>query len=79
MAFVKHQWCQWGTGEREPCVEQPSVNGWDMSWNPDDNMYYICHPTTGDCMTRRSLWRNAVQWARNVSPAPVQLHLVTTD
>jgi hypothetical protein len=50
----------------EPAVEQPPINGWAISWNPDDSHWYVTAP---DGETRSySALRNAVQFARKHSP-----------
>jgi hypothetical protein len=49
----------------EPTVEQPPCNGWNLSWNPDDNRWYVEHPDTLEVVATRRERRNAVQYARN--------------
>jgi hypothetical protein len=48
----------------EPRVDQGYVNGWFMSYNPDDNRFYVSqHPNSDHARTFRE-WRNAVRYAR---------------
>jgi len=49
----------------EPCVDQGTLNGWHMSWNPDDGRYYV-EDATG-ARTFKD-WRNAIQYARKHKP-----------
>lgn len=45
-------------------VDQGVINGWYMSYNPDDNRFYVSeHPDSTDAKVFR-LWRNAMQYAR---------------
>jgi hypothetical protein len=32
---------QWNTSLNEPEVDQGIVNGWHLSWNPDDGRFYV--------------------------------------
>ena len=48
----------------EPMVRQPRLNGWVMSWNPDDDLFYIETPA-GIVRKKFKHWRNAVAWARD--------------
>lgn len=57
----KHYWKDPVTGE--PFVNQQDENGWGMSWNPDDNRWYV-HDKNGDVVATYSERRNAVQYAR---------------
>ena len=46
-------------------VDQPMVNGLEMSWNPDDDQWYVELPGTNG--VGRAIFkerRNAMQWAR---------------
>ena len=47
----------------EPRVRQENLNGWFLSWNPDDRRFYVGGSTGVAKATFRD-WRNAVQWAR---------------
>ncbi len=46
----------------EPAVDQGEHYGFRLSWNPDDNRYYV-ESTLGATATFAE-WRNAVQYAR---------------
>jgi hypothetical protein len=46
----------------EPAVIQPSINGWTISWNPDDNRWYV--QSGDDVRATFRERRNAVQYAR---------------
>ena len=48
----------------EPDVTQTPINGWDISYNPDDNMFHVANPRTLETFARYSDMRNARQWAR---------------
>ena len=48
----------------EPMVRQPMLNEWVMSWNPDDDLFYIETPA-GIVRKKFKHWRNAVAWARD--------------
>jgi hypothetical protein len=52
----------------EPAVRQPPLNGWDMSWNPDDGRWYVSEPV--NLITRATFreLRNAAQFARKHKP-----------
>ena len=64
MRITKH-----GNGHRlvwngnEPAVIQNPLNGWNMSWNPDDGRYYMEYPDGTAAGTFKD-WRNAVQFAK---------------
>jgi len=47
----------------EPAINQHPRNGWEISWNPDDNRWYVHHPVTSETMTHCNAMRNAVRWA----------------
>ncbi len=54
----------------EPMIDQGIINGWNMSWNPDDNRYYVARIVRGDeleFVANYNAWRNAVQYARTHS------------
>ena len=51
----------------EPAVTQAVVNGWQLSWNPDDGRWYA---ERGDEWLSRKDWRNIVQAARQAGEAP---------
>lgn len=48
----------------EPTIIQPDCNKWKMSWNPDDNRWYVQHPKTGETMAHYNCRKNAIQWAK---------------
>lgn len=48
----------------EPQVTQPSVNGWDISWNPDDSRWYVCRPGDPAAVGTFKERRNAIQYAK---------------
>ena len=53
--------------DAEPCVDQGIVNGWNMSYNPDDNRFYVSpNEDSTDARTFKE-WRNAVRYARTHS------------
>ena len=46
-------------------VEQESVNGWDISYNPDDARFYVHRPDAeGTIEKTYNTLRNARQYAR---------------
>ena len=47
----------------EPAIEQPDRNGWNISWNPDNGMFYVTHPTTGETVRMYRNRNNAMYWA----------------
>jgi hypothetical protein len=47
----------------EPCVEQRTVNGYNISWNPDDERFYVYKGE--DCVTHYKDMRNAVSYCKN--------------
>ena len=56
---------------KEPAIDQPVVNGWKLSWNPDDGMYYCNggekkHPSFKE-------FRNAVYYAKTHKPPVFRL------
>ena len=53
----------------EPAVLQPSANGWQISWNPDDGRWYVEHPNErGVAVATFKDRRNAIQYAKTNSP-----------
>lgn len=55
----------------EPSVVQPCVNGWPISWNPDDGRWYVEAPDTPVvAVATFKDRRNAMQYARNHEPPP---------
>ncbi len=49
----------------EPSILQPSVNGWQMSWNPDDGRWYVEYPNAnGVAIATFKERRNAIRYAR---------------
>lgn len=52
----------------EPMVRQNPLNGWLLSWNPDDNRYYVTHPETDDTVATFKDWDNTVYYARRHNP-----------
>ena len=45
------------------CIDQHEVHGFEASWNPDDNRFYL-HNAAGDTLGTFAEWRNLVQFAR---------------
>ena len=52
-------------------VSQLPVNGWDISYNPDDDRWYVCDPVTMDAIKIYAELRNARYWAKR-NAVPVQ-------
>lgn len=50
---------------REPDVEQGMVNGFGLSWNPDDERFYVVRGE--DTVATFREFRNAVRYARTHS------------
>ena len=46
----------------EPLVDQGILNGFSLSWNPDDDRYYIQRGE--DTVAAFRHWRNATTYAR---------------
>lgn len=46
----------------EPCIEQRKVNGYDISWNPDDGRYYVSKGE--DWIAHYKDMRNAVSYCK---------------
>ena len=54
-----------------PTVSQPSVNGWDISYNPDDGRWYVARTVRDDELEFRANYaerRNALTYARTHQP-----------
>ena len=45
-------------------VNQPHVRGWKVSYNPDDDKFYV-HELYGEVRAVIADWRNVCQWCRN--------------
>lgn len=59
------------TPSGELAVSQPDVNGWDVSYNPDDARWYIARRVRGDELEFVADFadrRNALAWARRHAP-----------
>jgi len=55
----------WNTSLNEPEVNQGTINGWHLSWNPDDNRFYVSENEGGSLVKATFKdWKNAVQYAR---------------
>ena len=53
----------------EPAVLQPPVNGWQISWNPDDGRWYVEHQNAhGVAVATFKDRRNAIQYAKTNNP-----------
>lgn len=50
--------------DAEPAVSQPRVNGWNISWNPDDQRWYVCAADDGIAAATFRERRNAIQYAK---------------
>lgn len=53
-------------GDGYPAVIQPAVCGWEVSWNPDDGLYYI-ENLVGVVQAKIKDWRNVCQWCNKHS------------
>ena len=54
-----------------PIVRQPSVNGWDISYNPDDGRWYVARTVRNDeleFVANYAERRNALTYARTHQP-----------
>ena len=51
----------------EPAVEQAPVHGHDVSYNPDDERYYV-HHADGETRATFNGWANTVQFCRLNKP-----------
>ena len=52
-------------------VIQPTVNGWDISYNPDDGRWYVARHVRGDeleFVANYAERRNALAYARTHQP-----------
>ena len=52
-------------------VRQPAVNGWDISYNPDDGRWYVARRVRGDeleFVANFAERRNALQYAKTHNP-----------
>lgn len=54
----------WNNHRDEPMVGQASLNGWRISWCPDDEMFHVGEPRGQRTWVRRKSLRNARQWAK---------------
>jgi hypothetical protein len=54
---------RWNTNRIEPEVDQGIVNGWHLSWNPDDGRFYVGDEDGVGVATFKQ-WNNAVYYAR---------------
>ena len=54
---------QWNKRLNEPEVDQGIVNGWHLSWNPDDRRFYV-GDEDGVGVATFKLWNDAVYYAR---------------
>jgi hypothetical protein len=55
-----------------PRIDQPCINGWYITWNPDDARYYVAPNYDGVAAATFGGvrgWSNTVQWAKNHNPA----------
>ena len=55
-------------------VMQPPVNGWDISYNPDDNRWYVARPHADypeelEFVPNYKARRNAIQFATRHHPS----------
>ena len=48
----------------EPAVDQGQLNGWWISWNPDDGRWYVSERDDGVASATFGEMRNARRWAR---------------
>lgn len=49
----------------EPAINQHAINGWFISWNPDDQKYHVAIDAPyASSAAVFSEYRNAVQWAK---------------
>ena len=54
-----------------PTVRQPDVNGWNISYNPDDGRWYVARHVRGDeleFVANYAERRNALAYARTHQP-----------
>lgn len=65
MSGARRPWIRLSlTHNGEPTVDQGRINDWYMSWNPDDNRFYVSHNDFGIAAARFKRWSNAVYYAR---------------
>jgi len=57
---------QWNNARKEPCINQGELNGKQLSWNPDNNRFYVTvdEDTVATFAGNKKGWSNMVQWAR---------------
>ncbi len=48
----------------EPDCNQERINGWYISWNPDDERFYVCKRNDGIPIATFKEWRNTVFYAK---------------
>jgi hypothetical protein len=53
----------WDHARNEPFVNQGTLHGWELSWNPDDNKFYLTKDNWRTAIYKA--WRNVIQHARN--------------
>lgn len=73
MATVSSHRCRMAPNG-DPYVDQGHVHGLPVSWNPDDDRFYVHKIGTTDgtnVLGTFSSWRNAVQFARRKAQALV--------
>lgn len=54
---------QWNKTQNEPNVDQGILNGWHLSWNPDDGRFYV-GDEGGIGVATFKRWTNAVYYAK---------------
>ena len=54
--------CSMARNGDEPEIDQGILNGCDLSWNPDDNKFYVT--VSGETLGVFQNWHNAVYFAR---------------
>ncbi len=47
----------------EPDCNQGMINGWYISWNPDDERFYVCKEDDGIPSATFKVWGNTVFYA----------------
>lgn len=63
-------------------VRQPSVNGWDISYNPDDGRWYVARTVRNDeleFVANYAERRNALAYARKHQPQHGKAANIDTD
>ena len=50
----------------EPAIEQAIIGDWLITWNPDDDRFYVQHGETvrASFARRKRGWTNALYWAK---------------